>query len=202
MKKLIKMLNSIYKSIKLRYHFKLKQKLNRNLRKSKSSDLQRWNDDSSLFQDWNERTAIMASFVISNKNIIEFGAGNMYLKEYLNGYKSYTPSDIVKRFDETLICDLNKKIKIDLTKYEVAIFSGVLEYVFDIDSLFKQLSNKIPQVILSYACSDVVKMSREQNGWLSDYNKQELEAIFKKYNYEVINYVEWRNQSIFNLMKF
>lgn len=171
------------------------------LRLNNESDISRWKNSEQLFKDWNDRTSILGGFIKPNAQIIEFGAGNMYLKEYLKEYGSYTPSDIVKRFDETIVCDLNKPISFDLSKFDVVVFSGVLEYVYDIDSIFNQLkSNGINQIVMSYSCADIVTLSRVKNGWLSDYTKIEIEKIIEKYNYKIQNYNEWRKQSIYNLI--
>ena len=171
------------------------------LRLNNKSDFDRWNLDEELFSDWNERTAIIGNYIMPDSNIIEFGAGNMFLKSFLTNYKSYTPSDLVKRFDETVVCDLNDEINIDFSKYEVVVFSGVLEYVYDINKVFNSMSKNSNQVVMSYCCSDLVKLSRDKNGWLSDYSKTELEEIFNLNGYSIIDYTEWRNQSIYNLMK-
>jgi hypothetical protein len=172
------------------------------LRSEKKSDVSRWKDNNQLFNDWNERSALLGDFLRPNLRILEFGAGNMFLKTYLKNYKSYTPSDIIKRFDETIVCDLNRPLLIDLSIFDVAVFSGVLEYVYDIDSVFNQLNrNNVKQIVMSYCCSDVVEISRAKNGWLSDYTKSELELIFIKYNYRIKSYIEWRKQSIYNLVK-
>ena len=202
MKKLISKVKSILKKNNKYSLLKKNIKENRRLRKNKISDLKRWGKSESLFQDWDERTKMMSAYIKPNANIIEFGAGSMFLKSSLKDSNSYTPAVIVKRDEETVVCDLNKPIDFDLSKYDVAIFSGVLEYVFDIDEVFKELNGTMEQVILSYACADIVSQSRENNGWLSDYTKIELEIIFNKYNYKVKNYLEWRKQSIFNLIKY
>ena len=173
-----------------------------NLKLEKKSDISRWKNNEQLFTDWNERTAILGDLIFSNGHIIEFGAGNMFLKGYLKEYKSYTPSDIVKRFDETIVCDLNKPLSIDLSIFDVVVFSGVLEYVYDIDSIFKQLKkSNVKQIVMSYCCADIVQLSRDKNGWLSDYKKEDLEVIFRKYNYKIEHYNEWRSQSIYNLVE-
>jgi len=125
----------------------------------------------------------------------------MCLQTILPSNCEYTPSDIVKRSEQTIVCDLNQPITFDLSKYDTAIFSGVLEYVYDIDTVFKQLEAHIPHVILSYACSDVCNHNRLVHGWLSDYTKAEIIAIFSKYNYSVLNEQEWRQQTIFELRK-
>ena len=177
------------------------QKINKELRENKESDLVRWSQNEELYSDWDERTLLLGAFINPNAMIIEFGAGNMILKTNLKNYKSYTPSDIIQRFEETLVCDLNETINLNLSKYDTAVFSGVLEYVYDIDNVFKQLSTSINQVVLSYSCADIVKLSRDKNGWLSDYSKTELEKIFIKYNYKIENHIEWRMQSLYNLIK-
>lgn len=177
------------------------EKANSILRSQKKSDIERWEDKTELFTDWNERTAILGSFILPNSDIIEFGAGNMFLKTFLSNYKSYTPSDIIKRSDETIFCDLNTEINIDFSKYQVAVFSGVLEYVYDINRVFEIISKDINQVVISYCCTDLVKLSREKNGWLSDYTKRELEEIFTRHGFKIANYTEWRKQSLFNLIR-
>lgn len=167
---------------------------------AKVSDVSRWAKNEELFPNWNERTALMGSYIGNQAKVIEFGAGVMHLKQILPETVSYTPSDIVKRYDQTIVCDLNQPIAINLTSFTVAVFSGVLEYVYDIDSIIKQLyDNGIGQIILSYCCSDIVLLSRVKNGWLSDYTQENLEAIFLKYGYQIEDYQLWNNQSIYNL---
>lgn len=166
------------------------------------SDAERWKNDNELHPNWNERTEILASYIQPGASIVEFGAGVMHLKKVVKDYKRYTPSDIVKRYEETVVCDLNQPIKIDLFVYDVAVFSGVLEYVYDIDKVVKQLREaKINHIIMSYCCSDIVKLSRAKNGWLSDYTKADLEQIFINNNYKINDYSVWNNQSLFNLIK-
>ena len=93
-------------------------------------------------------------------------------------------------------------MSIDLSIFDVVVFSGVLEYVYDIDSIFKQLKkSNVKQIVMSYCCADIVQLSRDKNGWLSDYKKEDLEVIFRKYNYKIEHYNEWRSQSIYNLVE-
>ncbi|WP_433833663.1 hypothetical protein [Flavobacterium anhuiense] len=171
------------------------------LREQKKSDVERWECNEQLFEDWNERTKILGDYIHSHSRIIEFGAGNMFLKDYLKNYEIYTPSDVVKRFEETVVCDLNETLTINLLDYNTVVFSGVLEYVYDVDKVFAQFNTEIKQIVMSYCCSDIVKLTREKNGWLSDYTYAQLVQIFEKYNYKIEDYKEWRQQSIFNLIK-
>ena len=188
-----------YHAIKNKRRVSKIQKANKVLKEQKTTDYERWRKNSELHDNWNERTQLLGDYISSDSRIIEFGSGNMFLKDYLNA-RFYTPTDIVKRFDETIVCDLNKPIELDLQNYDTAVFSGVLEYVHDIDNVFAQLEKKkVSQVLLSYCCSDIVKLSREKNGWLSDLTKPEIENIFNAHNYDIKDYKEWNNQSIFAL---
>lgn len=171
-----------------------------NLRKQFTSDYERWSADSSLHINWNERSAILGSYISPYSDIIEFGAGSMFLKSYLKNYRSYTATDLVKRYPETIVCDLNKPILLDLSLYNAAIMSGVLEYVFDIDSIFCTLSiSNVKEIALSYSCSDITTENRLANGWLSDYTKPDLIIIFEKYGYSILREENWKKQSLFHL---
>ena len=202
------MIESIKIKIKLFLNYFKNKKENtlefktKKLKINKESDVERWSNDNVFHVNWNERTIIMASFLNEKANIIEFGAGNMFVKTILKTNQLYTASDIIKRFSETIVCDLNKPIELDLKLFDTAIFSGVFEYVYDIEAIFKKLfDSDVNQVILSYSCADIVNLSRLKNGWLSDLKKDELENIFHKFKYTIKNYQEWENQSIYNLIK-
>lgn len=203
--KLIKKVYNYLKNIPTRRknfnRIKTIEKNTRYLKSKKESDINRWENSKELFEDWNERTSILGNYVTPGARIIEFGSGNMSLKAELPEKCIYTPSDIVKRNEETIICDLNEPISLELSVYDTAVFSGVLEYVYDVDTVFKQLEKHITYIILSYACSDVCNHNRLVNGWLSEFTENQLLDIFAKYNYRVIDKKEWRQQTIFNLCK-
>ena len=169
------------------------------LRNSGRSDLKRWENSQELDVSWDERTYLMATMLEPNSNIIEFGAGNMSLRSRLPKDCTYQASDIIARYLGVIECDLNQNIKIDLSKYNTAVFSGVLEYVYDIEKVIFQMSEHIENIVLSYACRDISNAPRLDRGWLSDYSREELERILSKYNYQILEYKEWRNQSIYNL---
>lgn len=200
-KKIINYLNNIPTRRKNLNRIKSIQKNTIKLKNEKQSDINRWKNSNELFEDWNQRTAILGSYVSPGAKVIEFGSGNMSLKAELPENCTYTPSDIVKRTEETIVCDLNQPISFDLSIYDTAIFSGVFEYVYDVDAVFKQLEKHVDHLILSYACSDICTHNRLVNGWLSDFTQKQLLDIFVKYNYEVITKQEWRQQTIFNLRK-
>lgn len=201
LKKIINYLKNIPTRRKNLNRIKSIQKNTIKLKKEKQSDINRWRNSNELFEDWNQRTSILGNYITPGSKVIEFGSGNMSLKKMLPENCVYTPSDIVKRTEETIVCDLNEPISFDLSFYNTAVFSGVFEYVYDIDTVFKQLEKHIPHIILSYACSDICTHNRLINGWLSEFTEKQLLDIFAKYSYDVIDKQEWRQQTIFNLNK-
>ena len=201
LKKMINYLKNIPTRRKNLNRIKSIQKNTIKLKKEKQSDINRWKNSNELFEDWDQRTSILGDYITPGSKVIEFGSGNMSLKKMLPKKCTYTPSDIVKRTEETIVCDLNEPISFDLSLYNTAVFSGVFEYVYDIDTVFKQLEKHIPHIILSYACSDICTHNRLINGWLSEFTEKQLLDIFAKYSYDVIDKQEWRQQTIFNLNK-
>ena len=171
------------------------------LKEGKRTDFKRWEKSKELLKDWDERTAILSGLIEPGSKIIEFGAGNMMLKKMLPPNCTYTPSDIFVRSSDILMCDLNEKISFDLHQFDTAVFSGVLEYVYNIEKVFEQLAEDVENIVLSYTCADVSTADRLNRGWLSDYTKSDLERIFEKFQYRVIDYKEWRKQSIYKLKK-
>lgn len=201
LKRISNILNSqLYKATQ-KYKSNRRAKITSKLKKKKKSDKERWEKSTELHDIWDERTKLLAKLIEPNSHVIEFGAGNKSLFRFLPPHCVYSSSDIVKRYPDTLVCDLNESINFDLTTFNTAIFSGVLEYVYSIDNVFEQLSGKIENVVLSYACADISEANRLKQGWLSDYRKEDLEIIFKKYNYKVEDYREWNKQSIYKLSK-
>ena len=205
MRKLLNKIKNVFKNKYSEYiqkrDFRRTAKRAQELRKAERSDVKRWENNEELLENWNERTCLLAELVLPNARVIEFGAGNMALKKYLPKNCEYQGSDLVQRSPEMKVCDLNTGIDFSLKPYDTAVFSGVLEYVYNIDKVFEKLDGEIDRVVLSYACKDSFPVNREKLGWLSDYKKEELEKIFHKYHYKIKESREWKGQSIFKLEK-
>lgn len=202
LKKIIVIINFRLGEMRRGIHIKKIRRSSIRLRKNNKTDYNRWKKSGELLLDWDERTNILAGMIEPGSRIIEFGAGNRSLKNNLPTNCTYTASDIWARIPDYLVCDLNENIEFEITNFNTAVFSGVFEYVYDIDKVFEQLSPAIDHIILSYSCSDISNADRLNNGWLSDYSKGELECIFAKFKYKIVEYKEWRKQSLYNLKKY
>ena len=167
------------------------------------SDFKRWGRRDALFEGWDGRTERIASLVVPGASIIEFGAGRMVIRDYLpeSCKDKYTPSDIVDRGPGTLVCDLNADLPPDFGRHDVAIFSGVLEYVNDVSALISCLYQHTDQIIASYAVTESNKRSRRARGWVNDFSSQEFVKIFENVGYICSHNEMWRSQIIYKFIK-
>lgn len=165
------------------------------------SDFSRWKKNSSLHTSWDERTLLISKLIPSNSSVLEFGAGKMTLKKHIEDTCTYTPSDFVDRGEtDFLIYDLNAtRLPLLNKKYDVAVFSGVLEYVNNIPRLINSLSKDIPYIITSYAINELNSgtIFRRKSGWVNDYSSKEFIHIFTNYGYKCEKKIIWNNQRIF-----
>ncbi len=168
-----------------------------------ASDLSRWDNEAVLSKDWEPRTRQIAALIPPGSSVLEFGAGRMALAGYLPDGCSYTPSDIVDRGRNTIVCDLNSPSLPIFPPHQVAVFSGVLEYVWNVERLIDHLSPGIKMFILSYAITDKqrFRLSRRLSGWVNDYDSQALEDLFNQGGY-ICNATEmWNSQKIFRFIQ-
>jgi hypothetical protein len=169
----------------------------------KKSDYGRWKTNKNLQKSWDARTKIIAGLIHEGASVLEFGCGRMVLKSLLPVNCTYLPSDISYRGEGTLVCDLNKMPLPDFGFYDVIVFSGVLEYIFDIDKLFGHIKNNCQFIIASYAfkrTNQNISWRRKQ-GWVNDYTLESIQTIFLKNGFYILKTIKWNSQLIFVLSK-
>lgn len=119
------------------------------------------------------------------KSVADYGAGKMFLQEYLNPGIKYYPIDYIRRNEQTILCDLNSgdfpKIKTDAT-----ICSGVLEFIYTAELLLKHVcenTNKI--VILSYLTIDKFPNigGRRASAYVSDLSEKQIVDLMASKNF-------------------
>jgi hypothetical protein len=166
------------------------------------TDRRRWVDKSELSHDWDTRTRQMAALVEPGASVIEFGAGRLVLKSFLPESCFYTPSDLVNRGPGTIVCDLNgNKLPQFQTSFDVAVFSGVLEYVNDVPRLVRHLSGCVQTIIASYAVLEKNRDGRRRKGWVNDYSAAQFIALFENADFRYDRAEEWKSQMIYRFTK-
>lgn len=120
------------------------------------------------------------------RSILDFGAGVMFLRKLLPENMSYYPVDYKRRFDETIVCDFNKK-EFPEKKADAAFCSGILEYIEDLEWFAAQLTQRVETVILSYSILEAFPNieERRETGWVNDFTTEKLIAIFMRHGFYV-----------------
>ena len=167
------------------------------------TDYARWNNVANLHADWDSRTAGLAGLVPPGSSVLEFGAGRKTLQRYLPSGCTYTPSDLADRGDGTIIFDLNASELPSLRKHDVAVFSGVLEYVQDVPRVVELMARTVKMVVASYAPCESVPgvVDRRGQGWVNDYTVSQLEEIFIKQGFRIDAKGVWRDQKTWRFVR-
>jgi hypothetical protein len=171
------------------------------------SDYTRWSNSENLEKWWESRTQRLAGFIPAGSRVVEFGAGRGQLRRYLASGCTYVPSDLTARFPDTIVCDLNGRPLPDLRhlKADVAVFSGVLEYIGDLSAVAKWLSQQTSAIVASYdsvksAPASIARFAelyrRRYFGYLSNHTVGELEAIFARAGFRCVQTDVWNSQQI------
>lgn len=166
-----------------------------------ATDHGRW-ADADTFENWEERTKLMAALIPEEARVIEFGAGNRLLERHLHPSCSYVPSDLVSRGPDTIVLDLNTRPLPQLARngFDVAACAGVLEYLADLPSFAHWLATQARSVVASYECSRseprtwarlTENYSRAGAGWVNGYSERELVELFADAGLARKHQVDW-----------
>ena len=159
------------------------------LKAASRSDYRRWRNARNLEASWDSRTELMARLVPPNTRVLELGAGRQILRHLLHSSCTYFALDLVARTPETIVCDLNKRPLPDLRAghFDVAMLSGVLEYIHDVPSFVGWLAGQVRICIASYCChyphrsatGDFIQRSlRLQGGWVNSLTEEDFVQLF------------------------
>jgi len=112
----------------------------------------KWNEgDLEKFKKYfSSRISYLQEYIVpSDKVVVDFGAGLMHLKGFLEESVEYYPVDIVKRSEDMILCDLNKG-EFPEIKADVAVLAGILEYLYDPDLFLDRVSASAKKVLVAY----------------------------------------------------
>jgi hypothetical protein len=168
-----------------------------------SSDFRRWASTESLSPDWESRTVQSAKLIPRGASVLEFGAGRMTLRDCLPEGCRYTPCDLVDRGDGTIVCDLNARELPRFPDHDVAVFSGVLEYINDLERLISHTKRSCHMIIASYCGSEQVpgRLTRRSHGWVNDHTSSEFEEIFLRAGFACDSVQVWDKQRIYRFIR-
>ena len=147
----------------------------------RQSDYSTWSGFKALDPEWDDRTRLLAKLIPKESSVIEFGAGRLAMKKYLPWGCKYTPSDLVDRGEGTIVLDLNACQYPCIGRYDVVVFGGVIEYVFDVERLVALTAQTAQTVVFSYVCGGYLSKPHERivRGWVNNFAGDDLVRIFQ-----------------------
>lgn len=129
------------------------------------------------------RVAMFSEWITPDvKSVVDYGAGRMFLQEYLAPDVAYYPVDYIYRNEQTILCDLNLGTFPDIPT-DVAICSGVLEFIFTAEKLLKHVcAHTSKKIILSYLGVDNFPdiEGRRASAYVSDFSEKQIIDIMNE----------------------
>lgn len=122
------------------------------------------------------------------ESVADYGAGQMYLKTFLRPGVKYYPIDYIKRFPETIVCDLNTGNFPELHT-DVAVLNGVLEFLMIAEELLEYVcSHTEKRIIISYMTVDKFpdQTARRVSGYISDLTESKILSQLNRGGFQLI----------------
>jgi len=171
------------------------------LQRSGRSEIERWSMAASYRAAWGGRATALARMVRPGEAVFEFGAGLSIVRDALPLGCSYTGSDLAPIADGVVRYDLNATELEPTVDYDVALFSGVLEYVHDPEKLLRHLKIYFRAIICSYALivdgSPEERDRRRYLGWFTDFGRDGFLNLFRAAGYTATLQGDWNGHALF-----
>ena len=132
----------------------------------------RWENN---LPDCSARVKRISELIPPGVVVLDIGAGKMELENFLKCC-TYLPTDFIKRRKDTILIDVNGNCEFPYC--DIAVFSGILEYIKDIPRVLGRLNAKT--IIASYMTIEMNSSldNRRYNGWVNDFTEDELIKLF------------------------
>jgi hypothetical protein len=166
------------------------------------TDYDRWEKTATQAPSWDERNRFIGAMIPEGASVIDVGAGNMTIRNFIPSSCVYQPVDCVKGCSDTLIADFNNGIIPELGRqYDYAICSGVLEYMQDPGRFLAVVSGWADTILLSYAVTNYKPdaAQRRSDGWFNDLSLADLAVLFAKLDLVPNPVGRWGPHVIFRL---
>jgi hypothetical protein len=146
----------------------------------------KWNQIEYFDEKWKDRIRQMSEYVPEGSKIIDIGCGKMWLKEFLKKDCEYIGLDYVKRGDECIVYDLNKK-EFPNIKVNVSFISGCMEYVSDWKWFIDKIASSSDMIILSYCILEEFPIisDRKRLTWVNHLSNDDIINQFELQNYNL-----------------
>lgn len=113
-------------------------------------------------------------------SLMDLGCGLQKARKYIPKKMHYVPVDIYNHCPTTFICDFNKGEFPD-RNVDVILCSGVIEYIYDVDSFVRNITSRSEVVVGSY--NFVESFHDRPPIWVNRLTISDLVSLFYKYGF-------------------
>jgi hypothetical protein len=141
---------------------------------------------------WNHRNIWVQKYIkeFNIKNVVDIGCGLQEIAKLCkDDLETYIGYDFVQHTPEVRYINFNDVSSIE--KSECYLGLGILEYVPDVDSFFRQISGKYKYFIFSFFCAGPDSypiQERIQKKWINHFTLKDIMDIAAKYNIEIVRH--------------
>lgn len=148
---------------------------------AQETDVDRWSRRESFSPQWAYRATLAAQLIPVHSRVLDIGAGAMDLERVLPEGCEYQPSDLVRRDERTLVCDLNRGEFPEGIQADVVSMLGVLEYINEPLALLRKIRALNRPLVCSYSITDRrPDLDRASQGWINAFDFAGLQALMQQ----------------------
>lgn len=166
-----------------------------------SPDYTRWVGVSRESPRWDERNALIASLIPRGASVLDLGAGARTLAGHLSDSSRYQAVDLVPG-PGVVVCNFDTdELPRFEDRFDIAVVSGVLEYLADVEGFVSSLGSVADAAVLTYAVRTTgdTHALRAARGWVNHLRRHEMMALLEATDCPWTVLGEWRWQVIFGL---
>ena len=146
----------------------------------------RWADPHNMADGAEARAALVAPHIPERSRILDLGAGLMAVGLKMRLGSSYTPVDLIRYANATVLADLNDG-QFPEGGWDCALTLELLEHIHDVPALLGSIRAASGRLICLYRCIDVNfdEIDRRSRGIFNDFDQAALSAMLVEAGWQI-----------------
>lgn len=148
---------------------------------------------------WNPRLRTLAERIAPGETVVDVGAGGRWLRDFLEPSSLYLPVDCIPY--SPIRFDFNAEELPPRLTGDVAVMSGVLEYIENPVRALSIVQMWCKRILLSYAIQPADHAPRIAAGWVNHLTEGDLISAFERVGLTWRSIGSWDRQSLWELRR-
>lgn len=168
------------------------------LMRNKGTDGWRWVNPRNLDDGAETRARLAVPHIPDKCRVLDLGAGLMQVALQLRNRAVYTPVDLIRYAQATVVVDFNQAQFPD-GEWDCALTLELLEHLHDVPAFLRRIRANSIRLIGTYKCTEEnpnVEVRREL-GFFNDYSRNELESLLKDAAWQITTLETTQRHTLF-----